>query len=86
MLRMIGGKGKKKDGSIVSLLVHETRLRMYSDAEADAAVERWMRGTADENDRRIVVDALIAAEAKVRAGAVVLERDSDGPQEGAEGQ
>ena len=82
-MRMIGGKGKGRGGSIVSLLVAHVREKRVQ-AEADAAVERWLVGRASESDRKLVVDALVACEARVRAGEVLLQRETDSPMGGAE--
>jgi hypothetical protein len=83
---MIGGKGKGRCRA-VSLLVEELRRARRVEADADAAIERWMmRGESTDSDRQTLVAALVAAEAKVRSGVVVLARDSDGHQEGADGQ
>jgi hypothetical protein len=86
MIRMVGGKGKGKR-NVVSLVVDAMRARCAKAEEADAVIEAFLRGDPmSEADRRLVVDALVACEARVRSGEVLLQRESDSSGNGMEGQ
>jgi hypothetical protein len=64
---MVGGKGKGRRGSIVSVLVREVTEEL--DAErADAAIRGWLRGEMSDADIAKVEATLKTAEARARAG------------------
>jgi hypothetical protein len=75
---MIGGKGKGRGGAIVSLVVEEMRSRC-SAAEADAAIEAFLRGDPmSESDRTRVVEVLVEVEARARVGRLPLQECESG--------
>jgi len=72
---MVGGKGKGK-GDVISLVVEEMRERC-SAVDADAAVEAWLRGDVSEPNRKRVFEALVAAEARLRASRLVVPQECE---------
>jgi hypothetical protein len=73
---MIGGKGKGGDDHVVSLMAEELRALLTPD-EADAAIERFLRGDDTPADRQKVVAALVAAEARARASRLVAPQECE---------